>query len=269
VEVEPGGMRELHWHPNTDEWQYYIAGQARMTVFAASGKARTFDYQAGDVGYIPFAMGHYVENTGDVPLRFLEMFRSDHFADISLHQWMALTPAELVRAHLNLDDSTIAALLKEKQVVVSSEQRHPQLERLPHWPERTVAILSTTDGGPHAIPIATVLRAGDRRILFGLKRTRGSLERLSASPQIALVILGEGGAAFTARGRARIVQQSMAHEPDFAAVELDVQSIDDHRGAEHEVGVNLIERRGLGKLRERLAALRELDRGPRNTEPIP
>ena len=63
-----------------------------MTVFASGGKARTFDYQAGDVGYVPFAMGHYVENTGDEPLRFLEMFRSDHFADISLNQWMALEP---------------------------------------------------------------------------------------------------------------------------------------------------------------------------------
>jgi oxalate decarboxylase len=49
-------MRELHWHPNTNEWQYYLEGQARMGVFAASGQARTFDYQAGDVGYIPFAM---------------------------------------------------------------------------------------------------------------------------------------------------------------------------------------------------------------------
>jgi mannose-6-phosphate isomerase-like protein (cupin superfamily) len=64
VEVEPGGMRELHWHPNTDEWQYYIEGQARMGVFAASGQARTFNFTAGDVGYVPFAMGHYVENTG-------------------------------------------------------------------------------------------------------------------------------------------------------------------------------------------------------------
>src|SRR6266566_7274844 len=62
VEVEPGAVRELHWHPNTDEWQYYISGQGRMTVFASGGKARTFDYQAGDVGYVPFAMGHYVEN---------------------------------------------------------------------------------------------------------------------------------------------------------------------------------------------------------------
>jgi oxalate decarboxylase len=118
VEVEPGGLREMHWHPNTDEWQYYISGQGRMTVFASGGKARTFDYQAGDVGYVPFAMGHYVQNTGEETLRFLEMFRSDHFADLSLNQWMALTPAQLVRAHLNLDGQTTAALSKNKSIVV-------------------------------------------------------------------------------------------------------------------------------------------------------
>jgi oxalate decarboxylase len=123
VDVEPGGLRELHWHPNADEWQYYLSGRGRMTVFASSGKARTFDYQAGDVGYIPFAMGHYVQNTGDETLTFLEMFKSDHFADVSLNQWMALTPPELVQAHLNLDAQTIAALSRNKPVVVSS-RRH-------------------------------------------------------------------------------------------------------------------------------------------------
>jgi len=119
VEVDPGGMRELHWHTNTDEWQYYISGRARMTVFASGGKARTFDFQAGDVGYAPFAMGHYVENTGDEPLRYLEMFRSSYFADISLNQWMALTTPKLVEDHLNLDTRTMAALRKDKPVLVA------------------------------------------------------------------------------------------------------------------------------------------------------
>jgi oxalate decarboxylase len=118
VEVEPGAMRELHWHPNTDEWQYYLSGSARMTVFGSAGKARTFDYRAADVGYVPFAMGHYVENTGDQPLCFLELFRSDRFADVSLNQWMALTPPELVQAHLNLDAQTIAALSRDKPIIV-------------------------------------------------------------------------------------------------------------------------------------------------------
>jgi oxalate decarboxylase len=125
VKVDPGGLRELHWHPNADEWQYYISGRGRMTVFASAGKARTFDYQAGDVGYVPFAMGHYVENTGDEPLRFLEMFRSDRFADVSLNQWMGLTPPELVRAHLNLGQAAAAALAKDKPVILGAEAGGP------------------------------------------------------------------------------------------------------------------------------------------------
>jgi oxalate decarboxylase len=118
VEVEPGGMRELHWHPNTDEWQYYIEGQARMGVFAASGQARTFDFKAGDVGYVLFAMGHYIENTGTTPLRFLEIFKSSYFADLSLNQWMALTPPDLLQAHLKLDRQVMDALRKNKAPVV-------------------------------------------------------------------------------------------------------------------------------------------------------
>ena len=118
VEVEPGAMREMHWHPTNDEWQYYIEGSGRMTVFASEGKARTFDYQAGDVGYVPFAMGHYVENTGDTVLRFLEMFKSPRFADVSLNQWMALTPPELVQAHLNLTPAMMSSLRKQKRPIV-------------------------------------------------------------------------------------------------------------------------------------------------------
>jgi oxalate decarboxylase len=118
VEVEPGGMREMHWHPNTNEWQYYLEGQARMGVFAASGQARTFDFMAGDVGYVPFATGHYIENTGTTTLRFLEIFKSGTYADVSLNQWLALTPPELVQAHLKLDPQALAALHKQKFPVV-------------------------------------------------------------------------------------------------------------------------------------------------------
>jgi oxalate decarboxylase len=87
-------------------------------VFAASGQARTFDFMAGDVGYVPFAMGHYVENTGTTPLRFLEIFKSGYYADISLNQWMALTPLELVNAHLKLGPQFAEALRRPKVPVV-------------------------------------------------------------------------------------------------------------------------------------------------------
>lgn len=118
VEIEPGAMRELHWHPNQDEWQYYLTGQGRMTVFSGNGAARTFNYRAGDVGYVPFAFGHYIQNTGDETLWYLEIFKSDRFADISLTQWMALTPRELVRDNLRVGHTLLDALRKEKEPVV-------------------------------------------------------------------------------------------------------------------------------------------------------
>ncbi|WP_433617769.1 oxalate decarboxylase family bicupin [Paenibacillus cellulositrophicus] len=118
VEIKPGGMREMHWHPNQDEWQYYLTGQGRMTVFAGGGKARTFNVRAGDVGYVPFAFGHYIQNTGTDSLWFLEMFKSDRFADVSLNQWMALTPRELVAENLNVGSDLLDALRKEKSPVV-------------------------------------------------------------------------------------------------------------------------------------------------------
>ena len=125
VEVEPGALREMHWHPNADEWQYYVSGQGRMGVFAASERARTFDFHAGDVGYVPFAMGHYIENTGTDPLRFLEVFRADRFADVSLNRWLALTPPQLVADHLNVGAGVVDALDPEAAPVRLFGAREP------------------------------------------------------------------------------------------------------------------------------------------------
>ncbi|KAH0489163.1 hypothetical protein TgHK011_009607 [Trichoderma gracile] len=102
--IEPGAIREMHWHPNADEWSFFIGGRARVTIFAAEGTARTFDYVAGDVGIVPRNMGHFVQNIGDEPVEMLEIFRADEFRDFSLFQWMGETPQRLVLDHLFADD---------------------------------------------------------------------------------------------------------------------------------------------------------------------
>jgi oxalate decarboxylase len=118
VEVEPGGMRELHWHPNSDELQYHIAGDSRMTVYASGATASTFDFQPGDVAYVPRSMPHYIENTGKTTLRYLEVWKSSKFSDVSLRQWLAFTPYELVRAHLKIDKSVLENIPTRKTPVV-------------------------------------------------------------------------------------------------------------------------------------------------------
>jgi oxalate decarboxylase len=116
VTVHPGGIRELHWHPNADEWQFFIAGTGRQTVFATGGRARTMDFQAGDVGYIQKTLPHYVQNTGDTDLKFLEMFKSSFYQDLALSEWLTHTPPELVIAHLGIDRATLDAMPKDEPV---------------------------------------------------------------------------------------------------------------------------------------------------------
>jgi oxalate decarboxylase len=107
VTVKPGGLREMHWHPNVSEWQYWIKGQGRMTVVLTQGKARTMDFHANDVGFVPAMAGHYIENTGTEDLVFLEMFKTPHYQDVSLNEWIARMPDSIAQAHLKLPLSTI------------------------------------------------------------------------------------------------------------------------------------------------------------------
>src|ERR1700723_3950845 len=118
VTVHPGGIRELHWHPNADEWQYFIAGNGRMTVFDTGARARTMDFQAGDVGYIQKTLPHYIQNTGTNDLKFLEMFKSSFYQDLSLSEWLTHTPPELVLEHLGIDKATLDAMPKENAAVL-------------------------------------------------------------------------------------------------------------------------------------------------------
>jgi oxalate decarboxylase len=118
VTLRPGGLRELHWHPNADEWMFFMNGQGKMTVFATGGRARTMDFQSGDVGYVQKALPHYILNTGDTDLKFLEMFKSSYYQDLALSEWLKHTPPELVMAHLNIDRATLDAVPKDEGVIL-------------------------------------------------------------------------------------------------------------------------------------------------------
>jgi oxalate decarboxylase len=107
VTLRPGAIRELHWHPNGSEWQYWIKGQGRMTVVSTEAKARTMDFHANDVGLVPSMAGHYIENTGSGDLVFLEMFKTARYQDVSVNEWIARMPDKMAQAHLQLPLSTI------------------------------------------------------------------------------------------------------------------------------------------------------------------
>jgi len=106
--LKPGAMREMHWHPNADEWQYWIKGEGRMTVFDAGPRAQTADFRAGDIGNVKRGHGHYVVNTGSTDLEFLAVFKVANYEEFSLSNWLTRTPPALVARHLNIDPAILA-----------------------------------------------------------------------------------------------------------------------------------------------------------------
>ncbi|KAF2720937.1 Bicupin, oxalate decarboxylase/oxidase [Polychaeton citri CBS 116435] len=119
VTLKPGALRELHWHPNAEEWLYFVSGKARATVFIGGATARTFDFSAGDTAVFPDNAGHYVENTSNQTLTWIELYKSDRVVDISLTQWLALTPVPIVAQVLHVDEEVVRNLKKEKQVIIA------------------------------------------------------------------------------------------------------------------------------------------------------
>ncbi|MGI4855557.1 MAG: cupin domain-containing protein [Janthinobacterium lividum] len=112
VTLKPGCLRELHWHQNADEWQYYIKGKGRMTVFNTGPQAQTADFNPGDIGYVKKGLGHYVQNVGNDDLVFLELFKAERFEEVSLSEWLANSPPQMVMELLNLDAETVAKFKK-------------------------------------------------------------------------------------------------------------------------------------------------------------
>jgi oxalate decarboxylase len=96
LELEPGALRELHWHPSADEWQYVLEGTISMTMFGSHGRYRTETLDKGDVGYIPQGYGHSIENVGDGKCRVLIGFNSGIYEEIDLSEWIAGNPADVL-----------------------------------------------------------------------------------------------------------------------------------------------------------------------------
>ena len=58
--LEPGALREMHWHANAAEWAYVIDGRCRVTTIDPENQAEIVDFGPGDVWYFPRGHGHSI-----------------------------------------------------------------------------------------------------------------------------------------------------------------------------------------------------------------
>jgi len=96
MDLNPGALREMHWHPHADEWQYYAKGRARVTIFGSHGRVATQEFGPGDVCFIKQGYGHFIEQIGSEPTKILILFNSPEYQEISLSTWLAGNPVSIL-----------------------------------------------------------------------------------------------------------------------------------------------------------------------------
>lgn len=122
LNLDRGALRELHWHPNADEWQYIISGKLRLTVFASHGLAKVVELGSGDIGFAPMGYGHAVENVGDRPAELILVFNSGEYQEISLSTVLADQPAYLLETNFHLPKAVVNKLPKKQEFITSGRK---------------------------------------------------------------------------------------------------------------------------------------------------
>lgn len=117
MNLQPGALRELHWHPNADEWQYYISGRARVGIFGAHGRSSVEEFGPGQVAFIKQGFGHYIEQVGDEPTQILITFPAAEYQEISLSSWLANNPSEMIEDNLGVSAEEVAQMPKSKVAI--------------------------------------------------------------------------------------------------------------------------------------------------------
>src|SRR5438874_870921 len=126
--LEPGAMRELHWHATAAEWAFVDKGRVRTTVLGPLGYTETNDFEPGDVWYFPRGHGHMLECLGDEPCHFVLMFDNGYFSEFgtfSISDWIGQTPKGVLAKNFGLPASTFDRFPK-KEVYFARGARPPE-----------------------------------------------------------------------------------------------------------------------------------------------
>jgi oxalate decarboxylase len=119
--LKPGALRAMHWHPNADEWQYYLSGRVRVTLFGSSGRSRTEEVGPGEVVYIPRGFGHHLESVGPEEARIVLGFNSGIYQESNLAQWLATVPPETVTDNTGIPESTVGGFSRNTPGIIAAK----------------------------------------------------------------------------------------------------------------------------------------------------
>ena len=117
MKLEPGAMRELHWHATAAEWAFVMEGRVRTTVIDPRGRAETNDFEPGDIWYFPRGHGHMLECLGNKPAHFILIFDNGYFSEFgtfSITDWIGHTSKHLLAKNFGLPESAFEGFPKDE-----------------------------------------------------------------------------------------------------------------------------------------------------------
>src|SRR5438552_2584396 len=133
MKIEPGAMRELHWHATAAEWAFVSEGRTRTTVIDPQGNAEVNDFGPGDVWYFPRGHAHMLECLGDQPTHFILIFDNGYFSEFgtfSITDWIGHTPKPLLAKNFGLPESSFDGF-PTKEVYFARGAVPPEKQSIP------------------------------------------------------------------------------------------------------------------------------------------
>lgn len=83
--LEPGAIREPHWHADADELTYCIAGDVLVSILDNADAFASFTVGAGEMFHVQSGSLHQIENLGEGAAELIVVFSSPVPEDFSLH----------------------------------------------------------------------------------------------------------------------------------------------------------------------------------------
>src|SRR5213075_482654 len=154
MQLEPGVMRELHWHATAAEWAFVLKGRVRTTAINPAGQTETNDFEPGDIWYFPRGHAHMLECLGNEPTHFILIFDNGYFSEFgtfSITDWIGHTPKHLLAKNFGLPESAFEGFSKDEVYFargpVPPETTPPNHHRAPDVTPRDSQV---SDAGPGA-----------------------------------------------------------------------------------------------------------------------
>ncbi len=124
--LQPGGIREPHWHPSAWEINIVTKGIAAWSLVDGNGNHESFDQKVGDVVFAPQGSFHYFENRGTDEMKIIIVQNTsapEAKDNVGIGESISKLPPRVLSAIFGVPEKTFESFKKfDKAIIVLKRQ---------------------------------------------------------------------------------------------------------------------------------------------------